>query len=140
MDFFKKGLRSLRLKGSKPSPFGELEEKVMNIIWDKKSATVSQVKEALKDKFAYTTIMTVMDRLYKKGILQREKEGKGYRYYPTLTKEEFEKELAKKVVKEIIREKPSTVVSAFEGVIEELPEEEIRKIKSLIEKRLKDEK
>jgi len=135
MEFFKKGFKALKFKKNKPSPFGELEEKVMNVLWKKGNATVSEVKKALKDKFAHTTIMTILDRLYKKGILNREKEGKGYRYYPLMSKEEFEKMVAKKVVKEMTKENPTVAIAAFEGIVENLSKDEIEKLKKMIEEK-----
>lgn len=135
MEFFKKGFKALKFKRNKPSPFGDLEEKVMEVLWKKGSATVSEVKKALKDKFAHTTIMTILDRLYKKGILKREKEGKGYRYYPVVSKEEFEKMVAKKVVKDITKTDPSLAIAAFEGIVENLSKEDIEKLKKLIEEK-----
>ena len=135
MEFFKKGFKALKFKRNKPSPFGDLEEKVMEVLWKKGSATVSEVKKALKDEFAHTTIMTILDRLYKKGILKREKEGKGYRYYPVVSKEEFEKMVAKKVVKDITKTDPSLAIAAFEGIVENLSKEDIEKLKKLIEEK-----
>ncbi|WP_456383921.1 BlaI/MecI/CopY family transcriptional regulator [Persephonella sp.] len=140
MEFFKKGFKSLKFKKSRPSPFGELEEKVMDYLWKHGSGTVKEVRSGLgENRFAHTTVMTVMDRLYKKGILRRKKEGKGYRYYPVMTRDEFESQVAKKVITDILKNNPSSAVAAFEGVIEELGEEEIRKLKEIIERRFGDE-
>ena len=141
MEFFKKAFKTLKFKQNKPSPFGDLEEKVMETVWKLGNATVSETREFLgKDKFAHTTIMTILDRLYKKGILTRKKEGKGYRYYPLITKDEFEKAIAKKVVSDMVKNNPSLAIPAFEGVVEELSSEEIEKLKKLIEEKIKNEK
>ncbi|WP_456464422.1 BlaI/MecI/CopY family transcriptional regulator [Persephonella sp.] len=140
IDFFKKGFKTLKFKKQKPSPFGDLEEKVMEFLWEKGSGSVREVRQYLgENKFAHTTVMTVMDRLYKKGILKRDKEGKGYRYYPVISREQFEAEVAKKVVKDMLKSSPSTAVAAFEGLIEELPEEEIDRIRKLFEEKIKNE-
>ncbi len=140
MEFFKKGFKTLKFKNKKPSPFGELEEKVMEIIWNKGNATVKEVNEQLTrsgEKYAYTTIMTILDRLYKKGILDRKKEGKGYRYFPKISKEEFEEMVTEKVISDIVKANPSTAVAAFSGIIEELSEEELKKLKEMIDKKAK---
>lgn len=65
---------------------GPLELEVMLILWQRKKAKVGEVLKVLKQKkhFAYTTIMTIMDKLYKKGFLKREKKHKSYWYYPTV--------------------------------------------------------
>ncbi len=72
---------------------GPLESKVMQIIWRNRKSTVRQVVEKLKTdrQLAYTTVMTVMDNLYKKRILKRTKSQKTYLYYPAENKETFER-------------------------------------------------
>lgn len=139
-EFIKKGLKTLKLNKDKPSPFGELEEEVMNILWEKGSGTVREVREALNKDLAHTTVMTILDRLYKKGFLKREKEGKGYRYFPVVSKREFEKIVAEKVLTDILASNPDTAIAAFEGTLEKLPEEEIKRLKDVLEKKIRDEK
>ncbi|WP_457639074.1 BlaI/MecI/CopY family transcriptional regulator [Persephonella sp.] len=140
IEFFKKGFKTLKFRKNRPSPFGDLEEKVMDYLWKHGSGTVKEVRKYLgEDRFAHTTVMTVMDRLYKKGILSRKREGKGYIYYPVVSRENFEAEVAKKIVKELTKEKPSIAVAAFEGIVEELSEEEIKKLEEIIKKRKKDD-
>jgi predicted transcriptional regulator len=50
---------------------GEREREVLEVLWSEGSATVQQVADGLKTALAYTTVMTTLDRLYKKGLLQR---------------------------------------------------------------------
>ncbi|MFH0936760.1 MAG: BlaI/MecI/CopY family transcriptional regulator [Candidatus Daviesbacteria bacterium] len=66
---------------------GSLEEEIMKIVWRKQKLSVRETLAVLKNKkyFAYTTIMTVMDHLYKKGFLTREKVEKTYYYSPKHT-------------------------------------------------------
>lgn len=66
--------------------FGELEQAVMDVLWSSPAAlSVREVQGALaRDReFAYTTVMTVMDRLAKKGQLRRELDGRAWRYQPS---------------------------------------------------------
>ncbi len=140
IEFFKKGFKTLRFKGKKPSPLGELEEKVMNVVWQLQKASVRDVLNELnkKEKFAYTTIMTIMDRLYKKGLLKREKKGIGYIYYPVISKEEFEKKTAEKVITELIESNPELTLAAFKGAVEKLSPEELNQLKKLLEEKEKE--
>lgn len=76
--------------------FGDLEAKVMDCLWSgQDSATVRDVLEHLRAEreIAYTTVMTVMDNLHKKGWLQRELDGRAYRYRPTASREHYTAEL-----------------------------------------------
>ncbi len=62
--------------------FGPLEEKILRELCSRGSATVRELISDGTLKLAYTTVMTTMDRLYKKGLLDRAGEGKAYRYSP----------------------------------------------------------
>ncbi|MEV6280719.1 BlaI/MecI/CopY family transcriptional regulator [Nocardia sp. NPDC051832] len=72
--------------------FGELEAVIMDRIWDRDSehTTVRDLYEELcaEREIAYTTVMSTMDNLHRKGWLVRERAGKAYRYWPSLTREE----------------------------------------------------
>ncbi|WP_116040331.1 BlaI/MecI/CopY family transcriptional regulator [Amycolatopsis palatopharyngis] len=72
--------------------FGELETVVMDRVWDNEDRiTVRDVFETLKTtrEIAYTTVMSTMDNLHRKGWLARERQGKAFLYWPTLTREEY---------------------------------------------------
>ncbi|MDY6998881.1 MAG: BlaI/MecI/CopY family transcriptional regulator [Actinomycetota bacterium] len=73
--------------------FGELEAVVMDRVWDRTQdgpTTVREVFDELANErdIAYTTVMSTMDNLHGKGWLARERDGKAYRYWPTLSREE----------------------------------------------------
>jgi predicted transcriptional regulator len=66
--------------------FGELEAVIMDRLWDwGRPALVREMVDALHDEraLAYTTVMTVMENLYRKGWLRRERDGRAWRYAPT---------------------------------------------------------
>ncbi|MFI2837713.1 BlaI/MecI/CopY family transcriptional regulator [Mycolicibacterium sp. PDY-3] len=70
---------------------GDLEATVMDRIWaSADGATVRDIFEQLADarQIAYTTVLSTMDNLYRKGWVRRDREGKAYRYWPTMTREE----------------------------------------------------
>jgi len=84
--------------GKEPSPaippaLHELESEVMEQIWRSGEAPVRAVMEALNKSApherAYTTYMTIMARLHKKGMLVRRREGKTDFYAPTQSREEY---------------------------------------------------
>jgi predicted transcriptional regulator len=71
--------------------FGELEAVVMDLLWSwNRPATVRDVVDHLRDRrqLAYTTVMTVMDNLHRKGALVRELDGRAYSYQPAQTREQ----------------------------------------------------
>ncbi|MCK5755755.1 MULTISPECIES: BlaI/MecI/CopY family transcriptional regulator [Mycolicibacterium] len=72
--------------------FGELEAAVMDRVWDHDPYTVT-VREVFEEmaqqrRIAYTTVMSTMDNLHTKGWLERELEGRAYRYWAVLTREQ----------------------------------------------------
>lgn len=86
---------------------GPLEHKIMNIVWKQEKSTVYSVVDELcqKKRLAYTTVMTVMTRLAKKGILIRQKKGKTYFYKPSQSKDKF--------IHNIVRNNISKMVDMF---------------------------
>jgi len=71
------------------SPLGHLEESVMEILWTTGESNVRAVTDHLDRPLAYTTVMTTLDRLYKKGLLERRKFERAFLYSPKLTRDEF---------------------------------------------------
>jgi predicted transcriptional regulator len=66
--------------------FGELEAVIMDRLWERGSpALVREVLDDLRDDrpLAYTTVMTVMENLHRKGWLRRHRDGRAWRYEPT---------------------------------------------------------
>jgi predicted transcriptional regulator len=71
---------------------GELENEVMTRVWQwNRTVTVREVLGDLhrEREIAYTTVMTVMDKLFQKGWLRREREGRAYRYEPVSSREAY---------------------------------------------------
>lgn len=74
---------------------GELERSVMNVLWDGDAPlTVRDVQDRLDERdLAYTTIMTVLDRLGNKQMVRRERDGRAFRYAPSLSRDAATSEL-----------------------------------------------
>jgi predicted transcriptional regulator len=72
--------------------FGDLETVIMHMVWDRGSpVTVRELLDDLRREraIAYTTVMSTMDNLHRKGWLARAKDGKAYRYTATASREEY---------------------------------------------------
>jgi predicted transcriptional regulator len=72
---------------------GALESEMMERIWRSGETSVRDVHAEFEQRLAYTTVMTTMDRLYKKGMLQRRKVGKAFLYVAALTEQEYQERL-----------------------------------------------
>ena len=74
---------SRRLRNSfKLLLLGSLEREVLDLVCETGGGTVREICNHLSRTLAYTTVMTTLDRLYKKDLLHRQKEGRGFRYFP----------------------------------------------------------
>jgi predicted transcriptional regulator len=74
---------------------GDLERAIMDVLWETDtSLTVREVSARLTERnLAHTTVMTVLDRLAKKGFARRERDGRAWRYRPAATRETYVAEL-----------------------------------------------
>lgn len=74
------------------STFGELEATLMDRLWSAGSPrSVRELMEELQHErtIAYTTVMTVLERLFRKGLLVREEHGRAYRYSPAQSRADY---------------------------------------------------
>ena len=81
--------------------FGDLEAVIMQRVWDHdRPVTVRELFDELvrQRAIAYTTVMTTMDNLHRKGWLARAKEGKAYRYTATASREEYSARLMREAL------------------------------------------
>ena len=72
--------------------FGELEAAIMSALWDRpEPASVREVLSDLRPErdLAYNTVLTVVDNLYKKGWLDRTRDGRAFRYRPVTTRADY---------------------------------------------------
>ncbi|MGI8693365.1 MAG: BlaI/MecI/CopY family transcriptional regulator, partial [Geodermatophilaceae bacterium] len=95
---------------------GDLEAAIMQRLWSwRRPATVREVVDDLRQTraIAYTTVMTVMDTLHRKGILRRELDGRAYRYQAVLSREEHSAQLMQAVLADST-DRTGTLVSFVE--------------------------
>jgi predicted transcriptional regulator len=92
------GMRRWRVRG-----FGDLEAVIMHRVWDHDGpVTVRDLFDELRGErsIAYTTVMSTMDNLHRKGWLDRERDGKAYRYTAVATREEYSARLMREALAE----------------------------------------
>jgi predicted transcriptional regulator len=70
----------------------------MDIVWSRGESNVRDVAEQLDRPLAYTTVMTTLDRLYKKGVLERRKAERAFVYSPRLSRRDWERQRAGELV------------------------------------------
>ncbi|MDQ0859874.1 BlaI/MecI/CopY family transcriptional regulator [Bacillus sp. V2I10] len=120
---------------------GPLELEVMKVIWSRKEGTVQHVLIELnkQNSYAYTTIMTIMNRLDKKGILTRSKLGKGYEYKPCYSPNELIQQNSSEQVEHLLHHYGDIAITQFVDAVGHNPDQ-LNKLKELIQKLEQDEK
>ena len=116
-------------------PLHELEAEVMEEVWRKDSATVREVLEALnartKRERAYTTVMTIMARLERKGALAREKRGKGFVYTARAPREAYLDARARAEVEALFEEFGDAALAHFAREMAKLDPERRQQLRRL---------
>jgi predicted transcriptional regulator len=110
--------------------FGELEMAIMDVMWAAESpCVVREVRERLRygRPVAYTTVMTVMDILYRKGVLQRAKHGRAWRYWPVEQREEHDA----RVMTEVLRSGGDEAVT-MRCFLQRVSEDELDRLRSAV--------
>lgn len=86
----------------------------MEALWRRAPGSVRDVAAALKERdLAYTTIMTTLDRLYKKGLLAREKQSHAFLYSPTMDRQTYERQLVAAVLGSLPSSSREALLSGF---------------------------
>lgn len=73
---------------------GPLEVEVMEVVWACGASNVRDVTARMQRSLAYTTVMTTLDRLYKKGLLEREMSERAFVYSPKFSREDWDRQRA----------------------------------------------
>ena len=96
-----KGLWNLRWRAANDplrAVLGNLEREVMEVVWSDGENTVRRVQAALPRPVAYTTVMTTLDRLFKKGFVTRTRSGRAFVYCAAQTREQTKAAVASGMV------------------------------------------
>lgn len=108
---------------------------VMNVLWDRGSGTVAEVREALADDLAYTTVLTVLRTLEEKGHVTHRAEGRAHRYEPTVARETVRETALERMRRRLFGGSPELLMAHLvedEG----LTSDELERIRELLDERL----
>ena len=111
---------------------GELETRVMELLWEEHPLSVRAACERLDSDHAYTTIMTTMDRLHKKRLLRRKKDGNAFIYEPAMDRAEYQKRVVEAALTPLLEQGAAPVLAAFVEVAADLDEAHLAQLEKLI--------
>jgi predicted transcriptional regulator len=114
---------------------GPLEQKVLDAVWSMGTATVREIVRDGKLWQTYPTIMTTMDRLFKKGLLDRVPEGRAFRYSVKYSPEEMERAEAMSGIHRLLNEGNASLhLSYFVEAVGAHDERLLDELQSLVER------
>ena len=113
---------SQRLSDALLESLGDLERKAIVEVRRLGEANVNQVNLAMGDTYAYTTVMTTLDRLFKKGLLSRRKDGRAFLYTAKYSLEEMEHGLARDVIGRLFDTSTGTVGPVLACIVDSVSE------------------
>lgn len=115
---------------------GELERAIMDVVWTRRNVTVRDVVDALKTSRhpAYTTVMTVMNRLVEKGMLRRRPDGQSYRYGAPSSKQEFLEKSSRQVVEAFVKHYGDLAIAQFIDVLDEVDPQKLAAFRKRLRK------
>lgn len=117
--------------------FTDRELDIMGVLWDLGSGTVAEVQERLPVDLAYTTVLTILRTLEEKGRVRHEEEGRAYRYYPLVDREEAGANAVRRLLRKVFRGSPEMLLTHLVSE-RNLTQEQISRMKALLDRRLRE--
>ncbi len=104
---------------------GAVQAELMGIVWRRESATVREVVDELNEQrpLAYTGVMTMITRLWSRGLLVRERDGRGFRYSPAMTRDELLARLSDELIDRLLVDFGDIAVTQLGARLENLDPE-----------------
>jgi predicted transcriptional regulator len=102
------------MRARRMRPLGELEERVMELVWGERGPlAVREVNRRLGGTLAHTTVMTTLDRLYKKGLVDRSKEGTAFLYRARLDRDEYHRRVVETAMTGLLSRSTGPALAGF---------------------------
>lgn len=93
-------------------PLTRRELDAMQVLWDRSSGTVAEVREHIEteDALAYTTVLTVLRVLERKGLVRHEAFRKAYRYYPKVSRADVRRGALSRLIRDLYGGQPDALL------------------------------
>lgn len=114
---------------------GELEKQVLEYLWKTHPVDAKQVFGYFEKNRggSLNTIQSTLDRLFKKDLLGRIKNGHAFQYFPKVERHQLIGQLIKSVTNDFVVEDENTVIAAFSSISSDLDESQLDKLEAMIE-------
>jgi predicted transcriptional regulator len=104
----------------------------MSVLWRRGSGSVAEVREALGESVAYTTVLKILQILEEKGAVRHEAEGRAYRYFPLVESGEAGRKALSRILEKIFGGSPELLLTHLVSD-RDIPAEELVRMKRLLE-------
>ena len=111
------------------------ELEIMTILWQLGSGTVSEVRDRLPDDLAYTTVLSLIRTMEEKKLVRHTEQGRAFRYHPLVQEKAVRQTALKQLVETLFEGAPELVMPQLVSD-RRLSEEDLRRIRALIDERL----
>jgi BlaI family penicillinase repressor len=113
---------------------GQLQQEVMDEVWQLGEATVADVHERLarRRKIAYTTVLTTMRNLERRGMLSHEQHGKAFLYHPTMPRDEYAAGTVRSFVARVFGGQPERLLCHLLGT-ERIKPKDVERLRRMID-------
>jgi BlaI family transcriptional regulator, penicillinase repressor len=119
--------------------FTDRELDVMAVLWRRGSGTVTEVREALDDDLAYTTVLTILRTLEEKGFITHLTEGKAHRYLPAVTQDLAGKSALDRILDKVFAGSPEMLLTQLVNE-RDLGADDLLRLRKLLDARLAEAK
>ena len=118
--------------------FTDRELDLMTVLWERGPSTVAEVRDALEDDLAYTTVLTLLRVLEEKGRVGHTEEGRAHRYHPLVERHAAGSSALRRLTRKLFRGSPELLLTQL---VEDrgLTGDELRRMRQLLDERLKEE-
>jgi predicted transcriptional regulator len=132
-----------RKSGDRRAPveqLGKLESELMERVWARGETSVRDIYQEVSSRLAYTTVMTTLDRLYKKGVLDRRLVGRAFVYSAKVSKPQYDHELTQHLLGIAERESGSrhAVLSCFVDYVSQSDRKLLDELDALVKAKKRD--
>jgi predicted transcriptional regulator len=100
------------------APLGPLETAAMEVLWRQGDLAVRDVQARLVRPVAYTTVMTTLDRLYKKGFVTRRMEGRAFFYTAAFARHELHVTVTSGFLSDLLDKAPATAAPLLSNLVD----------------------
>ena len=118
--------------------FTPRELDVMSVLWRATSATVAEVREALEEPLAYTSVLSALQTLEEKGFVRHEPEGRAYRYFPVVDSDRAGLSAVSRIREAIFQGSAERLLAQLVSD-QDMGRDELQRMRRLLDERLGDQ-